>query len=239
MELLTGELRLLKSAIELMSGRLELMLSEIADLRDARHSNEEFAGQTELQQPHRASSQKSDVLHFPELLDAPSPCTSHSADAIDDAPSVVSATEEELPVESLAFADQSAQGSRPDTAMPSVGDTVSLDGCGTENSADAILETLPAAASELPPAVAATPDGATIAPPDAGDDASNIIVLDDRRKTSPRRNAVRAVAHCAASLAMIVLIVAVATSSGFTEFLVSKARATPDAAHIVLPAAAF
>jgi hypothetical protein len=239
MELLAEELRHLKSGIDLMSGRLDLMLAEIAHLQDDYHSKEQGVGQTEVQSPPQASmSPNSDMPVFAEGLNTASPCTSQDAHAIDDARSAVAATEEEAlpPAEPVVSADHDAIDARPDTVTLSVGDSISSDGCEAESIATAILETPPSAASELPTAIAAKSAGASIASPNVGADAANVIVLDERRKTSPRRAATRAVAHCAASLAMIALLVAVATGSGFAEFLVSKVPAAPDPLNVLLHA---
>jgi hypothetical protein len=109
-----------------MSGRLDLMLAEIAHLQDDCHSKEEWVGQTELQSPPQASpSQNSEVLYFTEPLNTASPCTPQGADAIDDSPSVVSATEEEPPpAESVVSAHQKALDSGPDAVMLSVGGAI-------------------------------------------------------------------------------------------------------------------
>jgi hypothetical protein len=229
MELLAGELRLLKSEIDLISGRLELLLAEIAHLQGEDQSGtEEYAGQPTLQSARQASApRKLDACHVAGPFDTASQCTSPAPVALDDAQSVASENEEELPTEPLVLADQNAVDSHAHTPMPSV-------------AASAIFEALPVATPEVPEAaIAAERDSACIAQPNVGGDAPNIIVLDERRKTSPRRNAVRALTHCAASLAMIALVVAVATSSGLAEFLASKARSTPDSVRVAIPASAL
>jgi hypothetical protein len=70
--LLSGELRLLKDAIGLISGRLELLLSEIADLQlEHEPTKEQFA--TQIQSDVRGQAQaaeKPETPHDPETADA-------------------------------------------------------------------------------------------------------------------------------------------------------------------------
>jgi hypothetical protein len=233
MELLAEELRLLKSGIDLMSGRLELMLAEIAELQnEQQNTKEDLAGQTQVQSPHQAFAQPLDAA----ALSAASVILAVRDEAV---PTTSVIAEQHLPVEPKLSPDLDAPELCVEAAPVAIVETVPLGTCGAQTTATANPETLPGAASE-PSAIAAESEAVSIAP-HVGGDAPNIIVLDERRKTSSRRsrNAARVVAHCAASLAMIALVVAVATSSGFAEFLVSKVRAAPDPVHIVLQAATF
>src|ERR1700680_2076795 len=102
MELLTGELRLLKSAIELMSGRLELMLVEIADLQsEQQNTKEDSACQAQVQSPPPASA--------PPLDAAAPPVASVVIAAGDEtAPTISVIAEQLLPVEPKLFPDHDA-----------------------------------------------------------------------------------------------------------------------------------
>jgi hypothetical protein len=240
MELLTGELRLLKSAIELMSGRLELMLAEIAELQsEQQNTTEDLVGQTQLQS-HQASLSAHE-LHRAQPLDAaaPSVVSVVLAPGYDAPPQISAIAEQLLPVEPKLFADHDAPELYVEVAPVAIVETVPPETCGAETTASSNPETLPGAATE-PSAIAPESASGSIAP-HVGDDAPKIIFLDERRNTSARRprNSVRAVAHCAASFAMIALVLAVATSSGLADFFASTVRATSDPVHIALPVTAF
>ena len=173
MELLTGELRLLKSTIELMSGRLELMLAEIAELQsEQQNTKEDLAGQTQVQSPHQASL-SADELHCAQTLDAAAPSAASVVLAAGDepAPPISVIAEQLLPAEAKLFPDHDAPELYVQAAPNAIVEAVPPETCGAETTESANPETLPVAASE----------------PHVGGDAPNIIVLDERRKTSSRR----------------------------------------------------
>ena len=208
MELLRGELRLLKAAIEQLHGRFELLLSEIADLQNEHApSNEECDGRIDPNLPsHLRAAEMSRVLPYPEMPDAP-PLVS-ATPVVDTSGSPIAPTIGE-PSKPICVAPIDAIASTADASTPTHPDAVEDSGTASRslNIAMAVAAITP---HNLPDH---RDEVAVLSPP--SDQSCAIIVLDQHRKLTTERfsSSARAVSRWAAAAALIATILAVSVAS--------------------------
>ncbi len=241
MELLRGELRLLKSAIEQLQGRFELLLSEIGDLQSEHETdNQEFAGNIGPSIHERPQVPEIlDVLPCPEEPDAVSVPYASSAvaagseemrPAIVDEPCASDATtfcSDPEPLgtdDAIASSDPSpVDDKEPAPQSPAIE--------AAQHSQPLVLEAAPAteiavASSAAPPEAQEVADLSAL----PGQSCA-IIVLGGHRKrrTKGTTTSARVVARWAAAAALVATALAVAVASngfayGFADLFPANGR---------------
>jgi hypothetical protein len=235
---LAEELHLLKASINEMSGRLEFLLTEIADLQLGHEvGKEEFAGES---QPHGRHQERTGVESGEPLsLEPPDTALLLAAPAL-------AACSEEMHVEHSVTDEAAAPACAPPLASSGCADAAELvadastspNPCSVRESETAMHDIpiveptlisgaplpeidLPAATTEPPANETEAPCGVIVPPQSA--EPSNVIRLDEHRAVASRKNrstVLRQVARWAAAIALItVAVVAAATGAGLASRL--------------------
>jgi hypothetical protein len=216
LQLLSAELRLLKSAVEQLHGRFELLLAEVGDLQREHHGDTgERAGELELQRDEEVvADEKSDLLRGQSVPDAKGqPSTTSQLDVISPQEHPASSTADQSPT---VLDDGAAPAASMSLVDSTPGDRRSLD---EDASAPAKGSTVEATSSYEPEQVVSAITAAAepqLQPGDADRVAetaqrpspppSDVIILSHHRQAvRTRTHAARVVGRWAAAIALLAI----------------------------------